>query len=77
MSRKTIELQIDPAHEPLLRHYAAYLDEMASLAASAPDGQVLSVCETAVVERGRDHQRRLLEQSVQSRIDAAEKKTRR
>jgi hypothetical protein len=77
MSRTTITIEIDPTHESLLREYAAYLDEMKHLAATAPHGAVLAVCEQAVVERGRDHQRRVLQQAVQARVDAAEKKGRR
>ena len=77
MSRKTITLEIDAAHEDLLRRYAGFLEEMTDLAATAPDGSVLEACEEAVIERGREHQRRLLEHAVQARIDAAEKKGRR
>ena len=77
MSRKTITLEIETGHEDLLRGYASFLEEMADLAATAPDGSVLEVCEEAVIERGREHQRRLLEHAVQVRLDAAEKKGRR
>jgi hypothetical protein len=74
MSRTTITLEIDAEFEDLLRRYAGFLEEMKELAATAPDGSVLEVCEDAVVERGRDHQRRLLEQAVRARIESAEKK---
>ena len=77
MSRKTITLEIDPGHEVLLRQYATFLEEMTDLAATAPDGSVLEVCEDAVVEKGREHQRRLLEHAVQVRLNLAEKKGRR
>jgi len=77
MSRKVITLEIDAAHEDLLRQYAGFLDEMNDLAATAPEGSVLAACEDAVIAKGREHQRRLLEQAVQSRVDAAEKKGRR
>lgn len=77
MARKTITLEIDSEHEGLLRNYAGFLEEMTDLAATAPEGSVLEVCEDAVIERGREHQRRLLEHAVQARIDAAEKKGRR
>lgn len=76
MSRKTITLEIDVEHEDLLRQYASFLEEMKDLAATAPDGSVLAVCEDAVVEKGREHQRRVLNQAVQARLDAAEKKGR-
>ena len=77
MSRKTIALEIDESDEAPIRDHAAFLDEMRALAAEAPEGDVLAVCEEAVVERGREHQRRVLRQAVQARIDGAEKKARR
>lgn len=76
MSRTTIALEIDDADEALLRDYAAFLEEMRSLAATAPDGEVLATCEQAVLARGREQQRRLLEQAVQDRINSSEKKMR-
>ena len=77
MSRTAITLEIDPTDESLLRDYAAFLDEMRHLAQTAPYGAVLATCEQAVVERGREHQRRVLQQAVQARVDSAEKKLRR
>jgi hypothetical protein len=69
-------VEIDSDLVPLLLDYAAYLDEMKHLAKTAPHGSVLAVCEQAVVERGREHQRRALQKAVQARIDDAEKKGR-
>jgi hypothetical protein len=77
MSRKVVTLEIDSGLEPLLRDYAMFLDEMKSLAKAAPDGTVLATCEQAVVEGGREHQRRVLQHAVQARVDDAEKKGRR
>jgi hypothetical protein len=77
MARKTITLEIDSGSEDLLRRYAAFLEEMDDLAASAPDGSVLEVCEEAVIEKGREQQRLVLERAAQARPDAAEKKGRR
>ncbi len=77
MSRKTTTLEIDAAHEDLLRRYAGFLEEMKDLAATAPDGSVLEACEDVVIERGREHQRRVLERAVRARVEAAEKKGRR
>ena len=77
MARKTISVEIDPEDEDLVRQYVGFLQEMKDLAAAAPDGSVLEVCEDAVVERGREHQRRLLGRAVQARIDDLEKKGRR
>ena len=58
MSRKVVTLEIDSDLESLLRDYASFLDEMKPLAKTAPDGTVFAACEQAVVERGREHQRR-------------------
>jgi len=77
MSRTTVTLEIDTESEGLLRQYAGFLEEMKDLAATAPDGSVLEACEDAVIERGREQQRRVLQHAVQARLDAAEKKGRR
>ena len=76
MSRKTVTIEIDADFAPLLVDYAAYLGEMKHLAKTAPFGAVLASCEQAVVEQGREHQRRALAQALQARIDDAEKKGR-
>lgn len=77
MTRMIVSIEIDPAHEPLLRQYACFLEEMDHLAATAPDGVVLDTCEEAVIEKGREQQRLALERAVQVRLDIAEKKGRR
>ncbi len=77
MARKTITLEIDGESEDLLRRYAVFLEEMNDLAASAPDGSVLDTCEEAVIEKGREQQRLVLERATQARLDAVEKKGRR
>ncbi len=77
MSRTVVTLEIDSDLEPLLRDYAMFLDEMKHLAKTAPDGTVLAACEQAVVERGREQQRRVLQGAVQARVDDAEKRGRR
>lgn len=77
MARKVITLEIEAEDEDLIRGYAEFVGEMKDLALSAPDGSVLDVCEEAVIEKGREHQRRLLRRAAQARLDAAEKKGRR
>jgi hypothetical protein len=77
MSRTTVVLEIDAEDEDLVRQYVSFLQEMKDLAATAPDGSVLEACEDAVIEKGREHQRRLLQRAVQARLDDAEKKGRR
>ncbi|WP_422930051.1 hypothetical protein [Singulisphaera sp. PoT] len=74
MARKTISFEIDSEDEDLVRQYVGFLQEMKDLAATAPDGSVLEVCEDAVVERGREQQRRVLSRAVQARIDDLEKR---
>ena len=69
-----ITLEIDAEDEDLIRDYADYVGEMKDLAATAPDGSVLDVCEEAVIDKGREHQRRLLQRAVQARFGVAEKK---
>ena len=77
MARKVITLEIDAEDEDLILGYADFVGEMKDLAAIAPVGSVLDICEEAVIEKGREHQRRLLQRAAQARLDAAEKKGRR
>jgi hypothetical protein len=76
MARKVITLEIDAEDEGLIRGYADFVGEMKDLAATAPDGSVLEACEEAVIARGREQQRLVLERACQGRLDAAEKKGR-
>ena len=77
MARKVITLEIDAEDEDLIRGYADFVGEMKDLALTARDGSVLDICEEAVVEKGREHQRRLLLRAAQARLDAVEKRGRR
>jgi hypothetical protein len=77
MARKTVTIEIDEDLVDLLEEHARYLMEMKDLAGVAPHGQVFDRCEDAVVTKGRELQRRLLERAVESRIESAEKKGRR
>jgi hypothetical protein len=78
MSRKTIMLEVDnDGQEALLRSYHAFVLEMSDLAQAAPAGRVLDDLEEMALEKGRQTLRATLEQTVQERIDAAEKKGRR
>jgi hypothetical protein len=78
MTRINVTLDVDsPAQEALLRQYHAFLQEMEQLALAAPEGHVLDVCETAVLHKGQEVNRQVLEEAVQKRIAAAEKKGRR
>ena len=77
MARKVITLEIEAEDEELIRGYADFVGEMKDLALTAPDGSVLEACEEAVIEKGREHQRRLLQRAAQARLEVAEKKGRR
>jgi hypothetical protein len=77
MSRTTFTADVTDAQAQILHRILALMDELSQLADTAADGTVLDACEEAVLAGGRDLQRTLLEQAVQRRIDAAEKKGRR
>ena len=77
MTRKPVTLELTEAQEQLLRRVLGLVEELDHLADTAPDGTVLDACEAAVLTGGRDVQRQLLQQAVQRRADAAEKKGRR
>jgi hypothetical protein len=67
-----------PAHlETAMRRYLDFVTEMEHVALAAPDGQVLQVCEQAVVQKGRPMLAQTLTQVVARRIEATEKKGRR
>lgn len=77
MNAKTVVLEVQsPEQEALLRQFHGFVMEMEQLALTAPNGQVLDQCEAAVVGKGRDIQRQVLQQAVQRRIETAEKKGR-
>lgn len=52
----------------------AFVAEMRQLALTAPNGQVLSLCEGQALDKGRSLLRCTLEDAVQARIDSAEQK---
>ena len=75
--KPTITIEIPVASEGLVRHLLALHEELEALALSAPDGTVLEACESAVVHKGRDLNKRILEDAVARRIESAEKRGRR
>lgn len=77
MTRTTFTADVTDAQARILRRLLALMDELDQVADTAADGTVLDACEAAVLTGGRDLQRALLEQAVQRRVDAAEKKGRR
>ncbi len=73
MSLETVTLELDAEQEGLLHRYAAFLGETRDLVAAVPDGSALQVYEDAVVEKGREQQRLLLQHAAQAQGDPAEK----
>jgi hypothetical protein len=58
----------------LLERAIAFVAEMRRLARATPDGGVLSACEALALDGGRDLLRAVLQQAVQQRQSASEKK---
>jgi len=78
MSPITVTLEVDsPEQAALLRQFHGLLQEMQQLALTAPHGHVFDVCEAAVLQHGQEVNRQVLEQAVQQRVEALEKKGRR
>jgi hypothetical protein len=78
MTPTPVTLEVSSAEqEAVLRQFHGLLLEMEQLALSAPPGQVIDRCEALVLQRGQDVNRQLLQQAVQQRIEALEKKGRR
>jgi hypothetical protein len=75
--KPTVTIEIPATSEALVRHLVALHEELEALALSAPDGTVLDACEMAVIEKGRDLNKRILEDAVARRIESAEKRGRR
>lgn len=73
----TVTMEVPLEHEALMRRTLALAEELHQLALRAPDGTVFDACEAAVITKGRDVQKQMLEEAVARRIEAAEKKGRR
>ena len=75
MTPTTVTFEIgSAAEEVLLRQFHGLMVELKELALTAPAGQVLDLCEAAVLQRGPEVSRQMLQQAVQQRIEALEKK---
>ena len=72
--KPTVSIEIPAESEALVRQLLALHEELDALALSAPDGTVLDACETAALQKGRDLNKRILEEAVTRRIETAEKK---
>lgn len=71
----TVSLEVhSPEQEALVRQFHALVLELEQLALTAPEGQVVDQCEAALLERGQQVHCQVLQQAVQQRIAALEKK---
>jgi hypothetical protein len=75
--KSNITIEIPAESEALVRSLLALHEEMQQLALTTPDGTVLDACETAILQKGRDLNIKILEVAVARRVEAAEKKGRR
>src|SRR5436853_7298775 len=72
---QTVTLEVSsPEQAALLQRFHAFLQEMEQLALAAPEGHIFDVCEAAALKKGQDVNRQVLQQAVQERINALEKK---
>jgi hypothetical protein len=70
----TVSIEIPADREQFFRRILAFTEELDQLALSAPDGTVFDACETAVITKGREVQKQMLEDAVARRIESAEKR---
>ena len=66
---------ITPVQRLILEQAFVLAQELESAADAAPEGQVIDRCESFLLGNGRDFLRRVLESTLQSRVESAEKKT--
>jgi hypothetical protein len=65
-----------PLQRTIVERALVMAKELEAAAGSAPDGQVIDRCESFLLGSGRDFLRRALEDTLQARVDALEKKGR-
>jgi hypothetical protein len=63
-----------PLQRLIVERALALAKELETTAESAPDGQIIDRCESLLLGNGREFLRRALEDTLQSRVDALEKK---
>ncbi len=64
----------DEAERLSIEAAIAFVAEMRQLALTAPNGQVISLCEGQALDQGRSLLRSTLQDAVQARIDSSEQK---
>jgi hypothetical protein len=71
----TLDLDhMTPLQRVIVERALGLAQELEAAAGSAPPGQVVDRCESLLLGAGRDFLRRTLEDTLQARIDALEKK---
>jgi hypothetical protein len=65
-----------PLQRTIVERALALARELEATAGSAPDGRVIDRCESLLLGSGREFLRRALEDTLQARVDALEKKAR-
>jgi hypothetical protein len=65
-----------PLQRTIVERALALARELEATAGSAPTGQVIDRCESLLLGPGREFLRRSLEDTLQARVDALEKKAR-
>ena len=67
---------LTPLQRTIVERALALAQELEATAGSAPDGQVIDRCELLLLGAGREFLRRALEDTLQARVEALEKKGR-
>jgi hypothetical protein len=67
---------LSPLQRTIVERALILAKELEAAAVSAPHGQVIDRCESYLLGSGRDFLRRALEDTLQARVDALEKKPR-
>jgi hypothetical protein len=67
---------LTPLQRTIVERALVLAKELEAAAGSAPDGQIIDHCESYLLGSGRDFLRRALEDTLQARVDALEKKGR-
>jgi hypothetical protein len=65
-----------PLQRLIVERALVLAQELEATAGSAPTGQVIDRCERLLLDDGREFLRRALEDTLQARVDALEKKAR-
>ena len=66
--------QLTPTQRLIVEQALVMAKELETAADSAPEGQVIDRCESFLLSHGRDFLRRVLESTLQTRVERLEKK---